>query len=199
MAGELDATKQATQSFTCSRCGGTFHEPRRAGRPRTVCASCFGTPAADMQICVRCGDEKRVAEFGRDPSKANGLRSYCRSCDREKANGWCRENRERKREASREWYANNRDRFRDYDLKRNYGITAVEYDQILLTQAGRCAICRTDDPGARRFHVDHDHETDAVRGLLCSRCNTALGLFREDPSVMAAAIAYLEEATCQGS
>ena len=199
MAGELDVTQATMQSFTCVRCGDVFSEPRRAGRPRTVCSGCFGTPAGDSKVCIRCGDEKPITEFNSNPTATDGLRSYCRDCDRKQATGWCAENRERKREASRAWYANNRDRFRDYDLKRKYGITGSEYHELLYAQDGRCAICRTDDPGARRFHVDHDHETDVVRGLLCSRCNTALGLLSEDTTVMAAAIAYLEEATCQES
>lgn len=194
-----EATHTAMQSFTCARCGGAFSEPRRAGRPRTVCGSCFGTPAADTKVCIRCGDEKPIVEFNQNPTATDGLRSYCRDCDRKKATEWGDENRERKRETSRAWYANNRDRFRAYDLKRKYGITGTAYAEILQAQDGRCAICRTDDPGARSFHVDHDHETDIVRGLLCSRCNTALGLLREDTTVMAAAIAYLEEATWQAS
>jgi len=94
----------------------------------------------------------------------------------------------------RAWYAENRDRLRDYDLKRHYGITQADYDALLREQDDRCAICQTGEPrGHGRFHVDHDHETDAVRGLLCHACNTALGGFQDDPDLLARAIAYLEE------
>lgn len=61
-------------------------------------------------------------------------------------------------------------------------------------QGGRCAICqvREEDAGRKGLSLDHDHRTGAVRGLLCGRCNCALGLFKDDPARMLAAIAYLE-------
>ena len=58
--------------------------------------------------------------------------------------------------------------------QRMYGITIEDYDRMYEEQGGRCAICRTDQPGGagERFSVDHDHETGKVRGLLCNNCNT---------------------------
>ena len=84
---------------------------------------------------------------------------------------------------------------RNYHLKRRYGITVEEYDELLEAQGHRCKICRTDDPGGRnaRFHVDHCHTTNKVRGLLCSRCNQAIGLFDESVLVLESAIKYLNE------
>lgn len=191
MAGELG---KATRDFTCGRCGGTFSEPWRAGRTRILCSDCFGTPDGDTAKCIRCGETKSISEFSPDPCKGNGLRSYCRPCDRKNASEWGKANQERKNASSRAWYANNRDRFRAYDLKRKYGITQADYDDLLRKQDGCCAICGTDDPRHHgRFHVDHDHETDVVRGLLCHACNTALGGFCEDVDVLTRAIAYLEE------
>lgn len=63
-------------------------------------------------------------------------------------------------------------------LKARYGITASDYDAMLAAQDGRCAICGTTEPEGRRgvFCVDHDHETGAVRGLLCWPCNRRLGV-----------------------
>lgn len=60
-------------------------------------------------------------------------------------------------------------------------------------QGGCCAICGTPEAEAprKRLHVDHDHGTDTVRGLLCGRCNTGLGMFKDDPGRLAAAIEYL--------
>jgi hypothetical protein len=75
-----------------------------------------------------------------------------------------------------------------------YGLTVEQYEALLERQAGRCAICRTDEPGGRgNWHVDHCHESNAVRGLLCATCNVGLGMFRDDPTRLAAAIAYLKE------
>lgn len=84
------------------------------------------------------------------------------------------------------------------NLKMKYGLTLEQFDALLLTQGGTCAICQSADPksknGASRpgqFHVDHDHTTGAVRGLLCSPCNTGLGSFRDDTARLAEAIRYL--------
>lgn len=77
---------------------------------------------------------------------------------------------------------------------RNQGInlTAAEYGHILAAQRGRCAICHSCDPKDRRgwFHVDHDHATGRVRGLLCSQCNLTLPLVER--GLTRAAEAYLE-------
>jgi hypothetical protein len=77
---------------------------------------------------------------------------------------------------------------RTYHLKRRYGITAEEADAMLDEQNGLCAICRV----APAAHVDHDHETSAVRQLLCFNCNGGLGQFKEDPAVLRAAADYVE-------
>jgi hypothetical protein len=80
------------------------------------------------------------------------------------------------------------------DLKRRYGITVEEYDAMLEQQGNRCAICRTDKPGGKgRFHVDHDHQTGEVRGLLCNNCNRALGHFKDNVLILEQAIRYLNE------
>ena len=87
------------------------------------------------------------------------------------------------------------DRHRHYTLAK-YGIGVEEYEALRLAQGNRCAICGTDDPAsnAGEWHVDHCHESGAVRGLLCSRCNIGLGYFKDDPARLTAAIKYLEAA-----
>ena len=71
---------------------------------------------------------------------------------------------------------------------RNYGITRAERDAMEVKQGGRCLICGE----AKKLHVDHDHETKVVRGLLCLECNTGLGKFKEDPQLFLRAIEYLK-------
>jgi hypothetical protein len=71
-------------------------------------------------------------------------------------------------------------------LKR-YGLTIEDYEVILQTQRGRCAICR----GPAPTNVDHDHVTGKVRGILCQRCNIGLGIFYDDPEILKRAIEYL--------
>jgi hypothetical protein len=64
---------------------------------------------------------------------------------------------------------------RKWDLKDRYGLTPERFDEMVVDQEGRCAICRREFP--QTPHVDHDHETGKVRGLLCRRCNIMLGWF----------------------
>lgn len=65
--------------------------------------------------------------------------------------------------------------------KTHYGMTPEQFDEMVRNQGGKCAICGADKPGGRgaRFHVDHDHVTGTVRGLLCVRCNMKLGWYEK--------------------
>lgn len=77
-------------------------------------------------------------------------------------------------------------------LKAKYGIDHSEYERILQLQNGRCAICKTKNPGGRGlFHVDHDHITGKIRGLLCLMCNAGLGMFRDNYCFVFNASEYL--------
>lgn len=82
------------------------------------------------------------------------------------------------------------------DIRRLYGISSFEYDEMLKRQSGGCAICGSTAPGAstkrKRFDVDHSHATGKVRGLLCQSCNLGLGKFKDDLNYLRAAILYLE-------
>lgn len=83
---------------------------------------------------------------------------------------------------------------REYSLKSKYDITLDQYNKLHQKQKGLCAICGTDKPKGRhnRFHVDHCHVTGKVRGLLCSKCNLALGSFNDDKNILTQAIKYLD-------
>lgn len=80
-----------------------------------------------------------------------------------------------------------------YNLKQ-YGITYAQHQAMFAAQGGRCAICKSDKPGSKGkgWHVDHDHKTGTVRGLLCHFCNTAIGSLKDDPDLLRAAAEYLE-------
>jgi hypothetical protein len=77
-------------------------------------------------------------------------------------------------------------------LRRKYGITIAEYDRMFEEQGGVCAICGEPRPEERTLHVDHDHETGVIRGLLCFRCNNALGDLREEYELFQRAADYLD-------
>ncbi len=90
------------------------------------------------------------------------------------------------------------ERYRVYQrtsfLRRHYGIEPVEYGLLLAAQHYKCAICKSSNWGGRgNPHVDHNHMTGKVRGLLCHRCNTGLGLFCDNSTVLRHAIIYLKQ------
>ena len=77
------------------------------------------------------------------------------------------------------------------NLKTNYGITVDEYYRMLEKQLGLCAICLRFPEKKRKLAVDHDHLTKKVRGLLCDRCNRAIGLMGDSAAAVSRAVAYL--------
>lgn len=84
------------------------------------------------------------------------------------------------------------------NLKRNYGMTLDDYQRMLDAQQGLCAICYERETvkggragGVRPLAIDHDHQTNRVRGLLCQRCNVALGHIRDNVLILHSMIAYL--------
>lgn len=102
------------------------------------------------------------------------------------------------REWSRKARESNPDYHKNLFLKRRYGISIDRYNEMLADQGGCCAICgktETNEIAGRTLSlaVDHDHRTGAVRALLCSACNTALGLFNDDRHTLEAAIMYLDK------
>ena len=96
---------------------------------------------------------------------------------------------EKRRAWHKKWILKNPDAYRKRDLKRDYNLTQSEWDAILKSQNGRCKICGEDKP--TRFHTDHCHETNRVRGILCNRCNLGIGYFKDDPKLLIAAAKYL--------
>jgi hypothetical protein len=75
-------------------------------------------------------------------------------------------------------------------LKFDFGLDEEGYLRMLKEQQGLCAICEIEL--TTRVHVDHDHETGVIRGLLCERCNIGLGYFSDSPEKMRSAALYIE-------
>lgn len=138
----------------------------------------------------------------------DGHRGECKDCSRtarrrnyesnrdayiRRAQEWKRRNPEKYRESQRRRRSargpEERRRDRDQHLSRQYGLTLADYEYLVVVQRGQCAICGKED--GDRLHVDHDHLSGTVRGLLCGSCNRAMGLFHEDPARFEAAGAYL--------
>jgi len=173
-------------------------------------------PVADgMKRCTACDQVLPVAEFLPKGKNRPGLRPECRICTKKRDRESYQNSQDRYLKSSREqwrsaddatrakWAERHRERrrsdpewSRDQDIRRTvrrYGLTPEDADALLAAQGGLCPICGGDPTAgfSRRPHIDHDHETGAVRGILCANCNVGLGNFKDDIARLEAAIAYL--------
>ena len=128
--------------------------------------------------CPDCRLTKPLEEFPRNRNSKDGRHAYCKPCH----NARTAETRQR-------LYGGGR----HYHLKRRYGIGADDFDRMVADQGGVCLICERPDPE----HVDHDHVTGKVRGILCFNCNGGLGQFKDDIDALLAAAAYLERTSSE--
>ena len=106
-------------------------------------------------------------------------------CSRECYQTWRKLNK-KSRDAER--YSN-----RLYQKKNKYGLKKEEYEEMFDTQNNSCAICKNVFTEINKGFVDHDHKTGKVRGILCTTCNSGLGFFKDDISLLESAIKYLSE------
>lgn len=137
-------------------------------------------PKPVEKTCTKCGETKPIAEFY-FVNRSSGRPHYTSRCKSCVLAGQHNPERRRRVDHARRL--------------RRYGLTESEYDLLVAVQKNRCAICG-DPPDAQgrnreTLHIDHDAVTGRVRGLLCSRCNTGIGLLREDERILTAALAYL--------
>lgn len=133
--------------------------------------------------CQNCGILRSEAHL---PNPFTGI---CKACKSDLARKNAREDPSAKAVA---WRKERADRSRAARVLLNYGLTLEEYDAMVVAQEGRCAICRGEMPLEQPLHIDHDHVTEAVRGLLCPLCNTGLGSFGDSPQRLRDAADYLE-------
>jgi hypothetical protein len=157
-----------------------------------------------MKRCTKCGEFKPESEYYAAPGGKDGLRGDCKSCFSARQKGSYVRNRvariayvkrwqEEHPERMREYREKNRDRralqMRRLHLRRTFGMTLEDYDDLLAAQNGGCAICGNLPTEGQSMHVDH--VGDLVRGVLCVRCNNALGQLKDDPELMLRAAEYV--------
>lgn len=142
------------------------------------------TPKA--HLCKDCGEtdpEQFVWVNDKRKSKPYQNRSTCRSCLNKRRNRWPTSHEKKKGQ----------------HLNAKYGITLKDYYRLLNEQGGRCLGCGNFEAdrkeGSRKWPVDHDHETGAVRGILCPGCNQALGLVKDSRETLKNLRRYLKEAS----
>lgn len=128
--------------------------------------------------CQECKKEKDISQFYNDKSRWDGLHGSCRSCKRKRPykasdphTNYCRH------------------------IKRTYGLTIEDIAELHDVQRYRCGICGSKDSGTKQggFHIDHNHITQKVRGLLCHQCNLMLGNAKDNVEILQAAMEYLND------
>lgn len=145
----------------------------------------------EEKMCVRCGEIKPASEFKETPDNTStGLDSWCRDCHKE----YKRVRREKDADAQRKARKNRPEHYLALQLKRYYNITVDDFQCMALEQNGVCAICGSPPEDGTRLHVDHNHDSGVVRGLLCLKCNMALGLLGDNYAVVLTAAEYLARA-----
>lgn len=98
------------------------------------------------------------------------------------------------REYQKEWRTQNKERRRNIELKYKFGITLEDYNNLFAAQEGKCKICKKHQTELKTtLHVDHNHITGKVRGLLCKQCNFGIGYLQDNPELCRDAAKYLEE------
>ncbi|MBZ9594995.1 MULTISPECIES: endonuclease VII domain-containing protein [Streptomyces] len=114
------------------------------------------------KLCRQCGEVKPHSEWHKNASASDGLSTRCKACRAIQG--------------------------RAGHLKRSYGMTEADRDEMIAAQDGLCCICLK----APAVHVDHCHKTGRVRGVLCFNCNTAIGKLGDDPDAARRVVSYLE-------
>jgi hypothetical protein len=129
----------------------------------------------NKKMCTKCEKEKSLTEFTKNKWKKDGHASECKSC-------------------RREYRKTHKEIGRRHTFKYRYGISLSEKLKIIKNQGSKCSICGKflDLNNPFKVHMDHNHRTKKIRGVLCSRCNHFLGYVRENIVYLEKVIIYLK-------
>lgn len=130
----------------------------------------------ETRKCTKCEKDKKISDVVKESEfsrRKDGWQSWCKLCMK-KANKRPKHVKKTKQ--------------RDYKRKHLYRLTPLEYDNLLSSQNGGCAICGSTE----KLVIDHDHDTTEVRGILCQGCNNGLGRFGDSLTQVRKAFEYLE-------
>lgn len=141
-----------------------------------------GRDESGRKRCVTCAQWREEVEFNKHQRSSDGLTHTCKHCFQSRRKS--------------DYQAKGRPRF----LEKTYGITMAQYEAIFEAQGGLCATCGSSESGGKGWHVDHDHSCCkgrghscgmCVRGILCTRCNMALGFALDNPETLKNMIEYI--------
>lgn len=141
--------------------------------------------STDKKYCPKCESWKKPEEFYQARKPGARTHPWCKQCASAYRKQWRKDRSEVARSLDK--------RYR----KKRYGLVEGEFDSMFLAQKGVCLICgqpetRSNQHGTMTISIDHHHGTGRVRGLLCSACNTAIGLLQDDPKIIRRAAAYVQ-------
>jgi endogenous inhibitor of DNA gyrase (YacG/DUF329 family) len=155
-----------------------------------------------LKVCIKCGQSKPLSDFHNDKSRKSGVREACKGCrcklpavvekkciacgdlfsvsGSSKAQKYCGKTCQR--------------------VHIRYGIDEYKHEDLLLRSDYKCAICGNEETNIDKrtnkpyeLSIDHDHKTGIVRGVLCFSCNSGLGSFKDDVTILKKAIRYLKK------
>jgi len=143
------------------------------------------------KICPKCQIEKPISEFNKSNGHKDGLGSYCKDCIKL----YQQENKLHIAEYQKQYRIKNGESLRQYAREHHamyrYGISKKQLDKLVDICGSSCQICGASLSVSNPPHVDHNHDTGEVRGILCRCCNSGLGLFQDSTMFLKKAIEYL--------
>ena len=125
--------------------------------------------------------------------KMREYRRKYRETHREQIRASDKIHREQNKDKLKQYRDANKGNHRKWKLQAKYGLTLEQMEQMFTSQNGQCDICQKEFEKGSNIHVDHNHNTGKVRQLLCSNCNTAIGLLHDNVQILANAIEYLNK------
>lgn len=208
-------------SGECEGCGISFVIPRKGPIAR-LCRSCrkqrhrlARSERNGVQreyVCDGCGG--RFDRKGLDGPLPKWCPESRTKRNNERSSEWQRANPDRRNGAAKRWRDNNTDAAREASRKSQekrrretpetvkrekvrskYRLSDRQLDELYMRSGGLCEACGIEltEGGRHKACIDHDHDTGIVRGLLCTRCNTALGMLDDSPKRLMALLRYLQQ------
>jgi len=143
----------------------------------------YDYPEYDKRYYEEHKEERRAysRQWQRDNSER--LREYKKQ--------WSKNNPKKVEKYRKEWYKDNSIYYKKWHIKNKYNLSYENWQMMWDNQDSKCAICKEPFTNPSSAFVDHNHKTGNIRGLLCFKCNFAIGFLRDDPKLTAEVIEYL--------